>query len=136
MPKTASNFGKEKRSIHLELDAKLVRGGSQVNLDISGEQITVRAEKKRAADEKAKQEEWHRLVVNLEDVSFMDSTGMGLLVMAYQESKRMKRQLGILRPIGEVKTALEYCAIHTLIPIYGTEKDAVADLDLVYSEAV
>lgn len=90
----------------------------------------------QAALEKAKQEEWHRLVVNLEDVSFMDSTGMGLLVMAYQESKRMKRQLGILRPIGEVKTALEYCAIHTLIPIYGTEKDAVADLDLVYSEAV
>ncbi len=90
----------------------------------------------RRALDSARRKEYCRIVLNLERVTFMDSTGMGLLVMAYQDAKRTKRQLGLLRPMAQVKKTLEYCAIQTLIPIYNSETEAAAEAEAVFAQAM
>jgi anti-sigma B factor antagonist len=69
----------------------------------------------------------HNIVVDLSDVSFLDSSGLGVLVMAH---KRIRTAGGTLRLAGcqpEVVSIFHLTALDRVIEMFPTVQDAMKD---------
>jgi anti-sigma B factor antagonist len=60
------------------------------------------------------------VVVDLADVPFMDSTGLGVLVDASRQAKAAGTALVLARPQRIVRNALRLVAVDTLVDVYDT----------------
>jgi anti-sigma B factor antagonist len=65
-----------------------------------------------------------RLVVNLENVDFMDSTGLGVLLGALKRVKEHDGSLAIVCPPGPVHRVLTLTGMHKVFSIYTSLADA------------
>ncbi len=75
----------------------------------------------RALDEALGQDRHETVVLDLGDVTFIDSTGITTLVTAHARAKRDGRQL-VLRPgPPQVQRTLEICGVHATLPFAGNE---------------
>ena len=70
-------------------------------------------------------EEEH-LIINLEGLSFIDSAGLGFLVLSYVQFTGMHRQMSWVQHRGHVKTMLEELKISNMVPIFSDERQALA----------
>jgi anti-sigma B factor antagonist len=66
------------------------------------------------------------VVVDLADVGFMDSTGLGVLVASSNRAKAAGRRLVVARPQTIVRNALRLVQVDSVIDVYETLDDAVA----------
>ena len=80
----------------------------------------------KEAVEKTRNEHCPHLIVDLGDVTFMDSSALGLLVVTYQNFKRSNSKVSLLRPQGYVRQVLELANIPNLMPIYDDESAALS----------
>lgn len=55
-------------------------------------------------------------VLDLSDVDFIDSAGLGLLVLANATAKRAGVPLSMRSPQGQVREMIEVAEFHTIIP--------------------
>ena len=67
-----------------------------------------------------------RIVLDLERVSYMDSSGLGSLVAARRAASEMGAELALLRPGGKVLDLLQLSGLLHMFPIYDDESKAVA----------
>lgn len=65
------------------------------------------------------------LIVNLEDVTFIDSAGLGFLVLAYLRVTGLKRRMTWIQPKGAVATVFEDLKLRELVPIFTNEQQAL-----------
>lgn len=65
-----------------------------------------------------------RLLVNLEKVGFMDSTGLGVLLGALKRVKERDGSLAIVCPPGPVHRVLTLTGLHKVFSIYESLEDA------------
>ena len=79
----------------------------------------------KAAVEKAKQAGCRHLIVNLEQVRFVDSAGLGLIVLVSQNLKLLQTKVSMLKPQRYVMEIMSLANIPKLIPIYENEEDAL-----------
>jgi len=68
--------------------------------------------------------EQDHLVINLQSLSYIDSAGLGFLVLAYVQFTELHRRMSWVISQGYVKTLLDSLDIPSMIPIYGTEEEA------------
>ncbi len=94
-------------------------------LDVVGDLTYANRAVFKAAVEKAKQAGCRQLIVNLEQVRFVDSAGLGLLVLVSQNFKLQQAQISILKPQSYVREIMSLANIPKMIPIYENEKDAL-----------
>jgi anti-anti-sigma factor len=94
-------------------------------LDVEGDLTYANQAVFKAAVEKAKQTGCRHLIVNLELVRFVDSAGLGLLVLVSQSFKLLQAQVSILKPQSYVREIMSLANIPKLIPIFESEKDAL-----------
>jgi anti-anti-sigma factor len=66
------------------------------------------------------------VLINLSDVTQMDSSGIGTLVKSFITLKRDGGRLKILNPTGHVRKVLEVTGLITCLPTYTDEAIAVA----------
>jgi anti-sigma B factor antagonist len=66
------------------------------------------------------------VVIDLEDVSLVDSSGIGLLLNAFRRLDRAGRQFAIACPMGSPRRAFELTALDRQLPMYRTRRDALA----------
>jgi anti-sigma B factor antagonist len=66
------------------------------------------------------------LLVNLAEVTQMDSSGIGALVQSYVSLTRRGGRLRILNPTGKVREVLEVTRLTTSLPTYTDEAKALA----------
>jgi anti-sigma B factor antagonist len=66
------------------------------------------------------------IVIDLEAVSLVDSSGIALLVNAFRRSEQTRRRLAIACPIGSQRRAFEVTALDRHLPMYGTRAEALA----------
>ena len=69
--------------------------------------------------------EREHLILNLQGLTFMDSAGLGFLVLCSHKFKESGRRITWIQPQGCVGDLLESLQIHELISICRTEQDAL-----------
>lgn len=65
------------------------------------------------------------VVVNLEQVNFLDSVAIGLLALSQARLNLQGIVLSLVGPQANVKNMLDVANIPKLIPVYQTEKEAI-----------
>ncbi len=66
-----------------------------------------------------------QFVFNLEGVSKMDSSGIGLLVMILTSTKEAGGSLKLVNPSKQVAQTLKMCNVLPLFEVYPEEKEAI-----------
>jgi anti-sigma B factor antagonist len=70
-----------------------------------------------------------KVLVNLTDLTQLDSSSIGTIVSAFMSLKRRGANLKLLRPRGNVKLVLETVRLLTLIPSIEDESEAIASFN-------
>ena len=66
------------------------------------------------------------IILNLTNVSWVDSAGLGKIFLTYHHLNRKKVRISIVNPKPQVKELLEMVNIPSIVPIYETEEEAVS----------
>ena len=94
-------------------------------IDIIGEvDLYNTKEIKDLIDDKIKQGKY-QIILNLEKVPFMDSSGIGTLVTAMYRLKKYQGSLKILNIVGSVAKVFKMTGMDTHLEIFDKEEDAV-----------
>ena len=67
-----------------------------------------------------------KLLLNLSELSQIDSTGVSVIVATYVSLRRLKGEVKLLHPTGRVQTVLEITHMLQVIPNFEDEEAAVA----------
>lgn len=81
----------------------------------------------KEAVERVKASACRHLIVNMEKVQFLDSSGLGLMALMSQNLKLSHIRLSVVNPQSYVREIMNLANIAKLVPIYNSEEDAVAD---------
>jgi anti-anti-sigma factor len=76
--------------------------------------------------EKSRTSACSHLIVNVRDVTYMDSAAIGLLALTAQQFKGANKTLSLVGPQGTVKQVLDLANISTIIPTFPSEEAAIA----------
>ena len=68
-----------------------------------------------------------RLVIDMEGVSFVDSSGLGTVVAALKQARSSKGDLRLAAPNQQVRVVLELTTLDRVFPYYATVEDALTD---------
>jgi anti-sigma B factor antagonist len=66
------------------------------------------------------------IIVNMANVSYVDSAGLGELVGKYTTATNQGGSIKLLHLQGKMKDLLQITKLHTIFPIFEDEKEAVA----------
>jgi anti-sigma B factor antagonist len=69
-----------------------------------------------------------RVLADLDRVSFMDSTALGLIVRALRELDEVGVELRVVLPSGSARRIFEITALDRVLPVAATRQEAFADL--------
>ena len=70
-------------------------------------------------------ENFRGLVVNLAGVSFIDSTGIGVLVGVWRRTKATDGRLALAAPSRQARSVLDATGLTSVLSIYSTEEEAI-----------
>jgi anti-sigma B factor antagonist len=68
------------------------------------------------------------VLIDLEDVSMVDSSGLALLLNVFRRPDHAGRQLAVACPMGSPRRAFELTALDRQLPMHETRRDAMATL--------
>jgi anti-anti-sigma factor len=107
----------------MEIKERTVPQG--IILDVEGDLTYVNRIVFKAAVDKAKEAGCRHLILNFDQVRFVDSAGLGLLVLVSQNFKLLRAQVSILKPQSYVREIMMLANIPKLIHLYENEEDAL-----------
>lgn len=97
-----------------------------VVLEMAGDLTYANREQFKTAVEVIRQKGCRHLILNMADVRFVDSSGLGLLALVSQNFKLSHGKVSMLKPQSYVREIMALANIQKLIPIYDNEQDALA----------
>jgi anti-sigma B factor antagonist len=81
----------------------------------------------RAALTSASERGSHRLVVDLTQVDFLDSTGLGALIGGQRRAKEFNGEVRLVAKEGQILRLLRITGLLKVFAVYATLEDALAD---------
>lgn len=69
-----------------------------------------------------------KIILNFKEVHFINSSGLGRLVLAVKKVKEINGSLSIVNLSDDLKELFLFTRLDTKIPIFQTEEDALAHL--------
>ncbi len=118
---TISSHPHEDLSLHVHVVDGLHVFGLGGSLDIATSPTV------RAALSEASERGDHRLIVDLTDVEFLDSTGLGALIGAQRRAKEFDGEVRLVAKEGQILRLLRITGLLKVFSVYATLADAVAD---------
>lgn len=70
-----------------------------------------------------------KILLNLTQIEYIDSSGLGELVQSFKVAKTFEADLKLLRPQERVRHTLQLSMLLPLFQIYDTEEEAIASFD-------
>src|SRR3954452_18326609 len=70
-----------------------------------------------------------KILLNLSDMDYIDSNGLGELVQSLKTSKRFGASLRLLKPQDRVKKTLKLTNLLPMFSVYDTEAEAIKAFD-------
>jgi len=93
---------------------------------ISGElDMLVADQLRQAIDQRLDTASIRTLVLNLEKVTFIDSSGLGVIIGRYKKVSAQQGRMYIVGACASVEKILHFSGINKLVPLYRSEKDVV-----------
>lgn len=74
------------------------------------------------------------IVLNMADVSYVDSAGLGELVGAYTTATNQGGAVKLLNMQGKMKDLMQITKLHTIFPAYDSEQAAVSSFSAASSQ--
>ena len=106
------------------LEFKRVR--STLVVRVSGEMDMFIADKMRAEiDKRIDDKNIKNLVLNLEKVTFMDSSGLGLIIGRYKRISAKQGRMFIVGARPQVEKILFFSGVNRLVPLYKNEQEVI-----------
>lgn len=102
-----------------------------VVLDMVGDLTYANRELFKTAVETVRKKGCRHLILNMAEVRFVDSSGLGLLALVSQNFKLAQGRVSMLKPQSYVREIMTLANIPKLIPVYDNEQDALAAYQLV-----
>ncbi len=99
--------------------------GDIVVLDISGEIDLYNAPEIKDIINKLIEEMKYNVIINLEKVSYIDSSGIGALISSLSNLKKYQGGLKIINVYASVRKVFELTKLTSFFEIYDTEEDAL-----------
>ncbi len=96
-------------------------------LHMSGQMREMGADALREELDKLQEEGYHKLVFDLSDVSFISSTGLGQMMRAFRNAKQGGGYVRVANPQPLVEEVFRFTKLHTLIGIFPSVEDALAE---------
>lgn len=98
--------------IIVDLEGRLVLGvGDEILHDVINELLA---------------EDWKKILLNLRQVSIMDSSGIGEVVSSWKVARRFGASVKLLRPRPEIERTLRLTQLLPLLDVFDDETEAVA----------
>lgn len=108
----------------MDIEMKLVRNTLVVKL--KGELDMMVTEKlRREIDKKLEDNNVSNMIINLEKVTFIDSSGLGVIIGRYKKISSQRGKMYIVGASPSVEKILVFCGINKLVPIYNSEQDII-----------
>jgi len=108
----------------VDLEFKQIRNTLLVR--IQGEMDMVVAEKLRhEIDRKLETKKISNLIINLEKVSFIDSSGLGVIIGRYKKITGLSGRMFIVGARPSVHKILMFSGINKLVSMYNNEQDII-----------
>jgi anti-sigma B factor antagonist len=107
------------------MEIKTRRIGTSLLLDVAGQVKGGDASDLRAAIKRIQDEGDLDIVLNLQDVGFIDSSGVGMLIHCLQEVRTRGGDLRLLKLSEDIHDLFEMVAIDRLFTIYQSEDEIV-----------
>src|SRR5438309_7292427 len=114
------------RAMSLEVQARQTDAGVTV-LSPSGRLDVAGAPSLKEAVTEAVKNGPQRVVIDLEGVSFVDSTGLGSVIAALKLVRSSKGDLRLAAPNQQVRVVLELTTLDRVFAYYPTVEDALTD---------
>ena len=102
----------------LDIEGKVIGTDALALKEIIDQQIKI-------ADNEAGNSEKLNLILNLERVQMMDSSGLGVLIASYTIIRRNDGQVVLLKPGGNIKSLIVMAKLITIFDAYDTEAEAI-----------
>jgi anti-sigma B factor antagonist len=97
-----------------------------VILDITGEIDLYNAPEIKDIINKLIEEQKYNVIINLEKVSYIDSSGIGALISSLSNLKKYQGGLKIINVYASVRKVFELTKLTSFFEIYDSEDDALA----------
>ena len=99
--------------------------GEVVILDISGEIELYNAPEIKDIINKLIEERKYNVIINLEKVSYIDSSGIGALISSLSNLKKYQGGLKIINVYASVRKVFELTKLTSFFEIFDAEEDAI-----------
>jgi anti-sigma B factor antagonist len=115
----------EERNVALKMTTREVDGVTVVALDgriVLGEESNAMREKVKTLVAEGKK----KIVLNMDNITFIDSAGLGTLVAAHHSAKGQGASLRLCHLGTKFQEVLQITKLMTIFEVYNTEAEAVA----------
>ncbi|MFN3604232.1 MAG: STAS domain-containing protein [Leptonema sp. (in: bacteria)] len=102
------------------------QSGDVVILDVNGEIDLYNAPEIKDTINKLIEEKKYNVVINLDKVSYIDSSGIGALISSLSNLKKYQGGLKICNVSGSVRKVFELTKLTSFFEIYDSEQEAIA----------
>jgi anti-sigma B factor antagonist len=110
------------------MDLKIRKSGENYIIDVNGEMDLYNSYKLKELVMKMLEKKIERFIINLENVDYIDSSGIGALIHICSTIKKMGFELYITNIHGSVKKVVELTRLTGYFPIMATIDDALRKL--------
>jgi len=104
--------------------------GEVVILDISGEIDLYNAPEIKDIVNKLIEQKKYNVIINLKEVTYIDSSGIGALISSLSNLKKYQGGLKIINVFASVKKVFELTKLTSFFEIYDSEEEAIKAFQL------
>ncbi len=112
------------------MDVEVRQTGDVILVDLKGRLVAgTGAEQLQEIINELLASDWRKIVLNLSEISRIDSAGIGELVSGIRLAERFSSEIKLLHVKGQVLDILALSQLLPLLDIYYTESEALAAFD-------
>jgi len=111
------------------MELKIRKNGNNYIIDVNGEMDLYNSYKLKELVMKMLEKKVERFIINLENVDYIDSSGIGALIYICSTIKKMSFQLIITNIHGSVKKVIELTKLMGYFPITNSIEEAILQME-------
>ncbi|MFI3257415.1 MAG: STAS domain-containing protein [Spirochaetales bacterium] len=111
------------------MELKIRKAGENYIIDVDGEMDLYNSHKLKELVAKMVEKNVKNFIINLETVSYIDSSGIGALIYICSDIRKRNLRLAMANIRGSVKRVVELTKLTDFFPITNTVEEAIALFD-------